>query len=509
MSIVATALIEEPAFTRSSPGTPRGDAAAFDKFMSDEASINTSRIKVTNALPRPENKAGENSAPDSSDRAPLLNEGGKQTDQLLLSGMIQVHNDNSLKPDTALKSADLLLSSGMELPLESDVLPSSIVPVAQTATQDSVRTGSASSAVDFVSAAINAAKSGGASAEEVRIATLASRDHTAPSSSNTTQNQTTASAGAAQQLSTSGAGAQTAVNALMSTSQMMATTEAIAMPASIAAGVSGKLAGDPMAQGTQKSASARGISQTSGVSSGTTNASGSQPSALSAVQNSSGADLTASAGQNTSGEAPASQADGIELALADTNPEAPDFALLTEDDLSGDVLQQTQLVKHDAKTEAAASLPRATNPAQMAALLSQVSDKLLQRFDGKNSSFEIRLDPAELGKVDVRVEVDSDGRVQAVLAARDPAAAEALMRGAKTLENALMQAGLNLGEGGVQIELDQRSQKNFNPDTGKDAHTADGQDELSGEMLADPDQQTRSDTPFIQNWSRQRLDVRA
>jgi flagellar hook-length control protein FliK len=83
----------------------------------------------------------------------------------------------------------------------------------------------------------------------------------------------------------------------------------------------------------------------------------------------------------------------------------------------------------------------------------QVYSRMVERFDGRAQRFEVRLDPAELGRVDVRIEVGADKKVHAVLAAHDSAALTDLMRGQRSLERALQDAGLDLADGGLKFEL--------------------------------------------------------
>lgn len=83
----------------------------------------------------------------------------------------------------------------------------------------------------------------------------------------------------------------------------------------------------------------------------------------------------------------------------------------------------------------------------------QVYTRFVERFDGRAQRFEMRLDPAELGQVDIRIEIGADKKVHAVLAAHDSAALTDLMRGQRALERALMDAGIDLKDGGVKFEL--------------------------------------------------------
>lgn len=103
-----------------------------------------------------------------------------------------------------------------------------------------------------------------------------------------------------------------------------------------------------------------------------------------------------------------------------------------------------------------ADAPKA-NPAMATAspAVVQVYTRMIDRMDGRAQRFEIRLDPAELGRVDVKIEVGSDKKVHAVLAAHDSAVLSDLMRGQKALERALSDAGIDLADGGLQFEMSQ------------------------------------------------------
>jgi flagellar hook-length control protein FliK len=73
--------------------------------------------------------------------------------------------------------------------------------------------------------------------------------------------------------------------------------------------------------------------------------------------------------------------------------------------------------------------------------------------------FEIRLDPVELGRIEVRLEIDAEGGVKAHLSVDRVETLALLQRDAKTLERAFDQAGLKLSDGSVDLSLrDQHSQ---------------------------------------------------
>ncbi|TGD96655.1 flagellar hook-length control protein FliK [Methylobacterium nonmethylotrophicum] len=68
--------------------------------------------------------------------------------------------------------------------------------------------------------------------------------------------------------------------------------------------------------------------------------------------------------------------------------------------------------------------------------------------------FEIRLDPYELGRIDVSLDIDrTHGAVKAHLVVERPETLALLQRDAGSLQQALTQAGLNPGEAGLTFSL--------------------------------------------------------
>lgn len=104
-----------------------------------------------------------------------------------------------------------------------------------------------------------------------------------------------------------------------------------------------------------------------------------------------------------------------------------------------------------ADTARAPATPPALQSAPSATI--QVYARIIERADGRAQRFEVRLDPAELGRVDVRIEIGADRKVHAVLAAHDSAALTDLMKGQRALERALADAGIDLADKGVRFEL--------------------------------------------------------
>ncbi len=103
-----------------------------------------------------------------------------------------------------------------------------------------------------------------------------------------------------------------------------------------------------------------------------------------------------------------------------------------------------------------AQAARAGSPAQLrlaSAHIPAMAQLIAKRFGDGGRSFDIRLDPPELGRVHVRLEIGADRSVQAMLTAEKPEALNELQRHARELERALSEAGLDLGEAGIGFAL--------------------------------------------------------
>jgi chemotaxis protein MotD len=88
-----------------------------------------------------------------------------------------------------------------------------------------------------------------------------------------------------------------------------------------------------------------------------------------------------------------------------------------------------------------------------------------------NKQFDIRLDPPELGRVEVRLSIDATGKAQASLSADQPRTLDLLKADAPTLTRALRDAGLNVSQNGLNFSLRGQNQQNggnsFTPRSGR------------------------------------------
>ena len=137
-----------------------------------------------------------------------------------------------------------------------------------------------------------------------------------------------------------------------------------------------------------------------------------------------------------------------------------------------------------------------------APVASQVGHEIVRRFDGRTTSFDIRLDPPELGRVDVRLEVSRDQRVTATISADTPQALHQLARHARDLEQTLQSAGLQLSDSGLSFDLRQGND-------GRAQNNNDSAAPVSASTRADastPDQ-TPIARPRLESWRGVRLDM--
>jgi flagellar hook-length control protein FliK len=151
-------------------------------------------------------------------------------------------------------------------------------------------------------------------------------------------------------------------------------------------------------------------------------------------------------------------------ANANTHFAAPDLVGQTPVNTSGNGLQaagtiQTQQPATSTTTAAAATQLTATAATSAAVPVSGLAMEIAASAKSGKTRFEIRLDPAELGRIDVRIDVDRHGQVTSHLTVERPETLSMLRQDANQLQRALDNAGLSTGNGGLQFSLrDQSSQ---------------------------------------------------
>jgi len=167
----------------------------------------------------------------------------------------------------------------------------------------------------------------------------------------------------------------------------------------------------------------------------------------------------------------------------------PDVARTThgQPGQTGQAAQLTALTPTASQSDSAAPVPTATaaQPAPGPAVpVAGVPFEIAARAKDGTNRFEIRLDPPELGRIDVRLEVDRHGHVTSRLMVERPETLDLLRRDAQTLERALQDSGLKTGDGSLQFSL--RDQGGGQAGQNGPHHQGPGHD-LRTMVLSDPD----------------------
>ncbi len=97
----------------------------------------------------------------------------------------------------------------------------------------------------------------------------------------------------------------------------------------------------------------------------------------------------------------------------------------------------------------------------------QIAAQILRRLEGRSTRFEMALTPDELGRVDVKLDIDAEGRLNARLAFDNPAAATDLRGRADELRRQLEDAGFHLADDA--FEFAERDSGSSTFDRGQDA----------------------------------------
>ncbi|MEO1067097.1 MAG: flagellar hook-length control protein FliK [Pseudomonadota bacterium] len=249
-------------------------------------------------------------------------------------------------------------------------------------------------------------------------------------------------------------------------------------PASLAGTV------DPGLTNQQANPSSNGAS---GVSTGTTAASSDgSPFALNFL---SGDQSNGQSGAHSGGQGPANQSltGAQQLASLLTQAGGGDT---TPQPLNQPIAQQTA---QPLPTTPAPATAAATGTLQLPAhviadeTLPQLTVHLTRAIQAGQEQLRVQLNPAELGRVDVRLSTAEDGSVNTRIVVERAETLELLQRDVRVLERALQQSGIRLSSEGVDLSLkDNGAQGNGNAFSGDTANNGDNTDHAgSSETLGD------------------------
>ena len=138
-------------------------------------------------------------------------------------------------------------------------------------------------------------------------------------------------------------------------------------------------------------------------------------------------------------------------APASTKPADTPAPVAATNDASAQVAQ--------AAAASAATATRAIHAAYAAPVqqlnVPQVAFEVARQFEAGNTRFQIRLDPADLGRIDVKLDLDKHGTVSAHMFVERPETLDLMMRDQRALQQALQQAGLDSSKTSLEFSLRQ------------------------------------------------------
>jgi flagellar hook-length control protein FliK len=123
-----------------------------------------------------------------------------------------------------------------------------------------------------------------------------------------------------------------------------------------------------------------------------------------------------------------------------------------------------------------------TGGSQTTVPIAGLTVEIVSQFNAGSNRFDFRLDPPELGRINVRLDVDRDGKVTSRLVADRPETLDILRRNAPELERSLQQSGLKTADNGLQFSL--RDQGGFNAFTGQNPYPQNGSPTGTTRMVA-------------------------
>ena len=155
----------------------------------------------------------------------------------------------------------------------------------------------------------------------------------------------------------------------------------------------------------------------------------------------------------------ASQKADTPATLADTQPSTPAPSHVSAEPAgsntaasAGAAVSAPVMPSHIATTLQVSQQPQHSTPSDEATFAALGVAIAAKSKDGEKQ-FDINMHPAELGRVDVRISVDADGKAQAHLSAEHPQTLQLLQNDKATLERNLRDAGLDVANNGLSFSL--------------------------------------------------------
>ena len=157
---------------------------------------------------------------------------------------------------------------------------------------------------------------------------------------------------------------------------------------------------------------------------------------------------------------------------------APKFAPITADAASISNINGPNSLSQLSQSAKANPSSAARQPHTPPAPMEQVSVQIQRAVLSGSDKINIKLHPAHLGRVEVRLDIAADGKLSAIIMAEKPETLELLQRDIKGLEKALQQAGLDTNSNSFNFGLKQNSAQKGDLDRGP----SNGHDDTSSEL---------------------------
>ena len=93
----------------------------------------------------------------------------------------------------------------------------------------------------------------------------------------------------------------------------------------------------------------------------------------------------------------------------------------------------------------------------------QVIFQLNRNVKSGNDQLSLQLNPTELGRVNIKLNINADGKVHGTVVASNPATLDLLLKDVRSLERALQDAGLRADSGSLQFSLGGQGQSDNAP----------------------------------------------
>ncbi len=126
-------------------------------------------------------------------------------------------------------------------------------------------------------------------------------------------------------------------------------------------------------------------------------------------------------------------------------------------------------------TTGRADMQQVPTQSQASHVATQVASGIVRHLQNGQTQFQMRLDPPELGRIDVDLKVAHDGRVHAHLIVDRPETLDLFMRDQRGLERALQNAGLDTNADNLSFSLNDNGsqQSGFSRDDSEQAYSGD------------------------------------